>query len=63
MSEKNDNGVTVLKKSYQPVIASVGDSYQPVPKDATLKSFVPPKGGTAARVIQLKTVTPGIDKK
>jgi hypothetical protein len=63
MSEKNDKGVTVLKKSYQPVIASVGDSYQPIPNDTAQKSFVPPKCGTAARVIQLKTVTPGTNKK
>jgi hypothetical protein len=65
MSDENTNKIAKLKNSYQPTIACVGDSYQPIPKDtATVsKSLVPPKGGTAARVIQLKTVTPGTDKK
>jgi hypothetical protein len=65
MSDENNNETTVLKKSYQPTIACVGDSYQPIPKEtATVpKSLVPPKGGTAARIIRLKTVTPRTDKK
>jgi hypothetical protein len=65
VSDENNNETTVLKKSYQPTIACVEDSYQPIPKEtATVpKSLVPPKGGTAARIIQLKTVTPRTDKK
>jgi hypothetical protein len=63
MSDENANRIAILKKSYQPDIVFVGDSYQPIPKDTAPKSFVPPKGGTAARVIQLKTVAPATDKK
>jgi hypothetical protein len=55
-NKKDDN---VLRKSYQPTI--VGNSYRPILREGeSVKSFVPPKGGTGARILELKTVTPSV---
>jgi hypothetical protein len=49
---------------YTPMTHSVGDSYQPIPPQGGLpKSWTPPKGGTGARIIKLKTVSVPKDKK
>ncbi|MDR0606647.1 MAG: hypothetical protein LBG80_20440 [Bacteroidales bacterium] len=49
---------------YTPDMHLVGDSYQPIPPQGVLaKSFTPPKGGTGARTIELKTVNIPMDKK
>jgi hypothetical protein len=47
-----------------PATHLVGNSYQPLPPQGALpKSFTPPKGGTGARTIALKTVNVPVDKK
>jgi hypothetical protein len=41
-----------------------GNCYQPLlPQGGLPKSFTPPKGGTGARTIELKTVSVPVDKK
>ncbi len=53
----NKNKARPVQDSYQPIIA--GDSYRPVPEtEEQIKSFVPPAGGTGARTIQIKTLSP-----
>ncbi|MDR1747875.1 MAG: hypothetical protein LBR47_02315 [Spirochaetaceae bacterium] len=59
MPNKKDK---VVRKSYQPVL-SAGDSYQPVLSGKEPQKFVPPKGGTGARNVELKVVTVNTEKK
>lgn len=59
MSDKNDN---VLQESYQQV-SRVGDSYEPILIGNEPKNFVPPKGVTGARNIDVKVVTVNTEKK
>ena len=61
MTEQNKDTGNVLRKSYQPTVA--GESYQPVPKGSIPKTFLPPKGGTGACVVELKTVSTKTEKK
>jgi len=64
MPEQDKDTGNVLRKSYQPTVVTAGDSYQPVPpKDNIPKTFLPPKGGTGARVVELKTVSIKTEKK
>ena len=60
MSDKKD---TVLRKNYQPTASQNGSSYQPVLNGNVPQNFVPPKGGTGVRSIELKVVTVSTEKK
>jgi hypothetical protein len=63
MAEKNMDTDSVLKKSYQPIIVTSGDSYQPIPNGNIPKTFIPPKGGTGACAVEIKTVSIKTEKK
>ena len=63
MPEQNKDTGNVLRKSYQPTVVPLGESYQPVPKGNIPKTFLPPKGGTGARVVELKTVSTKTEKE
>jgi hypothetical protein len=54
--QSNDTG-NVVSKSYQPTVVTIGDCYKPVPKGNIPKTIIPPRGGTGACVIELKTVS------
>jgi len=62
MTEQNGEMGNVLRKSYQPVV-HVGDSYQPIPQGAIPTTFLPPKGGTGVRTVEIKTVSIKAEKK
>ena len=63
MSEQNNDTGNVLRKSYQPTVVPLGESYQPVPKGSIPKTFLPPKGGTGACTVELKTVNVKTEEK
>lgn len=60
MSDKNDNTVGRIQDSYQPI---PGDSYRPIPTANSSQNIILPKGGTGARIIDLKVVTVNSEKK
>jgi hypothetical protein len=57
MPEQNKDTGNVLRKSYQHTVVPLGDCYQPIPKGNIPKTFLPPKGGTGACVVEMKTVS------
>ena len=63
MKEQNKNTGDVLRKSYQPTVVPLGESYQPIPKGTIPKNFIPPKGGTGACAVEIKTVNINTEKK
>jgi hypothetical protein len=63
MPEQNKNTDNVLKKSYQPTVVPFGESYKPVPNGSIPKTFIPPKGGTGACSVEIKTVNINTEKK
>jgi hypothetical protein len=63
MPEQNKDTGNVPRKSYQPTVVTLGNSYQPVPKGIIPKTFLPPKGGTGACVVEMKTVSIKTEKK
>jgi len=63
MTEQDKDTGNVLRKSYQPTVVPLGESYQPVLKGTSPKTFLPPKGGTGARVVELKTVSTKTEKE
>ncbi len=60
MSKKKDNIAHRTQDSYQPI---PGDSYRPIPTGNTSQKFIPPKGGTGARIINVKVVDVNSEKK
>ena len=60
MSDKKDN---VLNESYRPTILQIGNSYKPIRTGNIPKKIIPPKGGTGARIIELKVVTGSTEQK
>jgi hypothetical protein len=63
MPEQNNDTGNVVSKSYQPTVVICGDSYQPVPNGSIPKTFFPPKGGTGACAVEIKTVSIKAGKK
>jgi len=63
MTEQNKDTGNVLRKSYQPAVQTHGICYQPIPNGAIPTTFLPPKGGTGARTVKIKTVSIKTEKK
>jgi hypothetical protein len=60
MANKKDPPVIIYDR---PIGAKWGACYQPICDDILRENILPPKGGTAARILKLKTITPRTHSK